>query len=1425
LKKNPPHGGNLENHKKPKTAMKRSSIFGFRRLLSRYFFFLLLATMVGNGLQLGLSSGLRAAESETGTYEALRQQFLHPDHATYGEVPLWWWEGAPMTKEQITRQLEKLAAKGVKAVCPIQRSPGRCDPQSFEPEWWELLAHTHKECQRLGMQLWAYDQLGYGHYGWLEKASAKVQDPKTSRIEFLKQIVEGGETVELDLPAGELIAARAYPIVDGIARDEASQDLSGAISGQKLRWSAAAGRWQLGVSVAVPTPEFYLSETSTDTFIDMLYGELERTVGKEAMGKSLAGVFQDEHPPTPRDVYTRELAGKFLERCGYPIGRALPAQHFDVGPLTPKYRIDFFDTYLELVEATYWKKIYDWTNERGVLTSHDNWGRNNILVQSEGYIDYFRSQRWFSAPGYDDAYEHPVDRRNYYDTKIASSIARLYQRPRVWNEAFHSSGWGRTTEQTLSWLTAGMAFGANLYNEHGLYYATNASTWEHAAPDPHWRQPYWTFYQTLSDWVARTSALMSQGTHVVDAAVHYPVVNVLAEYREEPKDQAERVARMKESNRYMALSRSLYDAGIDNDIFDDDSCLAGKVKNGTIHMGGNAYQALVFGPADAIRRSVVEQARELVESGGSVLFTGKLPRNSVEAGRDDPELRALLTELLGAYPDEASGIISRQSQRGGFCAFLPAADEAELPALVTQHIDRDFLADQAGLYVTHRRIGETHLYLLQNILPEPLDLSARLRVDGAPEFWDAFDGSIQPVESYTRKDGYTWIQHTLKGNTAHLLVLRADASAPRSKTSDAGKPTFKALSGDWDFSVEPTCDNRWGDFRWPPSDAWIGPEIRKFLYLDGRAAPEPEPAWFEADFDDSSWAEVLYSTGPYWLAATPAADNGAAVQASLTALSGLTIGSRSQAGDETLNWQPVEFSKSIGQAKAAPWGGHSGYPDGHIDRKFIQLPEGRKLLFTRLQSPQDQRLGLRIELNNENARLWVNGTEQPIEDAVGNLPLDQGVNEVLLDLPNGEAGRLYVQATPPSVSSMAEAAAPRPQPDLKKASWIWSGNTGACYVRKTFELDDQPEYARLAVTAFSGYRLFINGVKIEDEIGPWTKWQTPESFNITDALKPGKNVIAIWAQHFRGIDENKGEDASKFRGIVLALRGEAADGKPFEVFTDDSWKGSTEQVEAWDQLHFDDSAWADAKVKGAMGDPPWGVDVAANIASPSSPKRALSVSLDSPYLSCFDEAPDIIYDVKPVSNNHIGYYRFQAPPGLKTLRLGRQARTWVNGQEVPVVDGVATIPSPPKSVSQVLLQLEMASGAYAGAAFPQPIGLELEGGHIQAGPWTDYALPTYSGIGVYRQQLDVNRDELNRRAILDLGEVCVAAEVKVNGKSAGIRLATPFEFDLSPHLQEGQNEIQVRVANTIAPHYTTIPALHLGPTKSGLIGPVRLRME
>ncbi|MFV1965796.1 MAG: glycosyl hydrolase, partial [Pirellulaceae bacterium] len=1352
------------------------------------------------------------------TYQQLRTEFTSPDHARWGEVPLWWWEGDRMTRQRVTWQLETLARAGVKSVCPIQRSPARCDPQSFSPAWWDMFTYVHRECKRLGMTLWAYDQVGYGHYGWLEKAAAKAGDDRTRRVHFLTADGSPQEPIRMELPDGQILDACAFPLnANGDVSGERF-DISRSVSGHLLQWTPPEGSWRAAVSVAVDEVVFQLSDSAGDMFLDMFYGEIVRRLGQNAMGSSFVGVFQDEHPPTPRDVYTEELAATFRQRCGYDIGHAIPALHFDIGPLTPKYRTDFFDIYLSVDERCYWKRIYDWIEGQGLLTSHDNWGRQDIGRQSLGYIDYFRTQRWFSAPGYDDAGTGPVTGRNYYDTKIAASIARLYRRPRVWSEAFHSSGWGRTTEQTLTWLSANYAFGANLYDEHGLYYSTRASTWEHAAPDPHWRQPYWCYYGTLSDWVARTSCLMGQGTHVVDVAVHYPVVSLLA--GETPGEEK------LDYNFYMQVSRQLFDAAIDNDIIDDDSILKATIEDGRLIAGGNGYQAMIFAPERTMRRAVLRQAIALAESGGTVIFVGGLPSATTEGGRDDPQLPQMLEQLLGkqvAHIDLSEGT-TRQTSAGGFVALLPGTLDP-LPRLLAEYLDLDFVTTTKDVFVTHRRIGEVNVYLVQNTAEGATELEAICRVDGNPELWDPFTGDVRPVGWFERRGTTTAIKHRLVGNVAQLLVFRPGASRRGSTPAGLLQPDGleKQLSDPWTFSVIPTRNNRWGEFRWPPSEEMIGPEIRSFRYAEEALQPGIELGWHRPDFDDHAWPMARYGIGPYWLCLTGLAKEKNLLRSLLDTADEVRAGAGAEWAGPSSVWQPVEYSKTIGLARPARWGGHSGYPDGAIDQNFIDLPEGRKLLFTRMRSPKPQRLGLRVELRNASARLWVNGIEQPFEDAVGNLPLRQGENNVLLDLPDGGHGMLYVQREPPSARSLAEAARGRVAPDLRDAFWIRGADPAEGYVRKTFFLDSDPEEARVVVTAYTGYRLFINSEMIHEEIGPWARWTHPESFNVAHHLRKGKNVIAAWIQAYAGQNVHGEAD---MKGLAFVLKTRQPNGRESVLVSDDTWRASAAEASGWQDIDFADSTWKPTKALGRMGAEPWGTAPLENLGAVTEPHRSLSIDLTSPYLTCFEAVPDVVYDVKPQSASRIGWYRFQAPPGLKklALRTTAPARVWVGGVEVEVRDGVAHVEKPPSGPSAVAVRLDMQPGAYGGAAFPLPPGLALEGGTIQPGLWADFGLPTYSGIGRYQQNVDFTAEQVGRRTVLDLGQVLVAAEVLVNGRSAGVRLARPFQFDLTGFIQEGANVLEVRVANTIAPHYTVTNRVpNLGPTDSGLLGPVTLK--
>ena len=85
---------------------------------------------------------------------------------------------------------------------------------------------------------------------------------------------------------------------------------------------------------------------------------------------------------------------------------------------------------------------------------------------------------------------------------------------------------------------------------------------------------------------------------------------------------------------------------------------------------------------------------------------------------------------------------------------------------------------------------------------------------------------------------------------------------------------------------------------------------------------------------------------------------------------------------------------------------------------------------------------------------------------------------------------------------------------------------------------------------------------------------------------------------------------------------------------------------------------------------------------------------------------------------------------------------------------------------------------------PKPCGL---------GDWRNAIGRTFSGKVEYSVEFDSPHAG---RAQLDLGKVCWAASVKVNGRDFGSRFFGPFVFDVD--VAEGRNEVKVTVANLLA---------------------------
>jgi hypothetical protein len=108
---------------------------------------------------------------------------------------------------------------------------------------------------------------------------------------------------------------------------------------------------------------------------------------------------------------------------------------------------------------------------------------------------------------------------------------------------------------------------------------------------------------------------------------------------------------------------------------------------------------------------------------------------------------------------------------------------------------------------------------------------------------------------------------------------------------------------------------------------------------------------------------------------------------------------------------------------------------------------------------------------------------------------------------------------------------------------------------------------------------------------------------------------------------------------------------------------------------------------------------------------------------------------------------------------------------------------------------------------------------IRAGAWDEQGYPFYSGIGVYRQTVTLEKPTGKQRLVLELDRPGDMAEVLVNGRSAAVLAWEPFEADITDLVRRGPNAIEIRVANSLQNLFV------MEPKPSGLLGPVRLLIE
>lgn len=154
------------------------------------------------------------------------------------------------------------------------------------------------------------------------------------------------------------------------------------------------------------------------------------------------------------------------------------------------------------------------------------------------------------------------------------------------------------------------------------------------------------------------------------------------------------------------------------------------------------------------------------------------------------------------------------------------------------------------------------------------------------------------------------------------------------------------------------------------------------------------------------------------------------------------------------------------------------------------------------------------------------------------------------------------------------------------AAWIWikpsknedDSKPGLYGFRLSFQLSEQPTYAKLFVTAKDSPSAWINGRQLIETqpLTPWKNmpWGTYQQADVLQDLKDGRNVVAVGATLY-------GQQSAAMSAVLLWR---TPDGKYHLLRSGDSgWKGNRLPKSGWTDPAFKEDGWHEASVVAPAG--------------------------------------------------------------------------------------------------------------------------------------------------------------------------------------------------------------------------------------------------
>jgi hypothetical protein len=770
---------------------------------------------------------------------------------------LWAWLNGFVDRDQLTRELEELKAKGF-AGAIIWDVGSLSDPRKIIPAGPAFLgpgsvasiSHAIDQAGRLGLELGLFASSSWNAGGeWITPENAsrqllcreiRVQGPGRVRMEIplpegataywkdiaVLAIPEGGPAIDISLymdPQGRLDYWEAPEGISRIMRIVASN------TGQTLE---------------CPSPNSdgliidHLSREAAE--IDMTY-ILDRLLSVRKDLGALKTFMLDSYEVREAVDWTDDFIDEFRARRGYDPVPYLPAlfapEALDPG-IAARFLYDYRKTVSDLIIENHFRTVRDLLHTYGVRllaeAGHGGYARVDAL-KALGSADIPMGEFW--------------NHQRFWVVKEAASAAHIYGRRIV--DAETLTGWRNWQEGPAEYkrrfdiaLCAGLnhptfhtfthnppAAGRPGFVYHaGEHFNVNTTWWDQAGP--------------LIEYMSRCGHLLQQGLFAADVAFYYgdQAPNLVPARRIDPDiapiypDTA-----CLHCGQPRPIQTSSLDRGYDYDYVNSEVILERmRVAGGRIVLpDGLSYALLVLPDRDDMPLEVLRNIGELVEAGATVV--GRKPvRAPGLAGFPacDDEVRALADGIWGAC--DGAAVKERAYGKGRIVWGIPLDD-----ILRDRGLGPDFRvlgvpnADQHIDYI-HRSTGRDDLYFVSNSAKstEAFDAVFRVGEDRTPEFWYPETGRIVPCRSFARVEGGCRLTLELPAYGSVFVVFRRTPTPSAHLSPEplkAESQPVAVIAGPWTVRFPPGWGAP-GSALWDGLISWTESEDPGIRYFSGTAS-------------------------------------------------------------------------------------------------------------------------------------------------------------------------------------------------------------------------------------------------------------------------------------------------------------------------------------------------------------------------------------------------------------------------------------------------------------------------------------------------------------------------------------------------------------------------------------------------------------